>query len=469
MRRAYLITATNNSVLPDWLERVEISQLESLENEHVSFLLVEASQEDQAYKVLEQIRHHSLPHVYLKPVVLVMTQHEVSPEIEQAFDASIRQAYITEQSLDELASRLDNINRWSDSLGQMTNSADRNIVVKLLRYIASRRHALQPVTTIHSRNGFVYPELEPFLNTHDEGVFQTLEFLEQQNLVSGEFKTKARFCSHCHSAFLNFKEVCVHCGSEDLNIDELIHHFKCGYTAEMADFFHDDELVCPKCDRKLQHIGVDYDKPSIMYRCNSCTHAFQEPGVMTSCFSCGRSTEPENQLFKTIKNYTITAIGESAAHHGLENLFGSIVENEIPLTPYRQFTQFINIEAARIERYKLSTSSLIFIYLKGLDTLYVRLGARAGSMFRELSTIIESILRTSDVITARDESVFVLALTETSIQQAERAIERLKEGFNDLLQENFDIRLQLITESVSIEQGLNLADSLEAFLQKYAD
>jgi len=469
MRQPYLISDTNKTVLPDWLGRTDLTDLESLEHEKVSFFLVESSQTVEAYKILEQIRQHSLPLVYLKPVALVITQHDVSPDIEKAFDASILQAAVTEQSLNELAGRLEKINRWRDSLGQMGNTMDRNIVVKLLRYIASRHHALLPVSTVRSRSGFVYPELEPFLNTTDEGVFQTLEFLEQQNLISGEFKTKARFCNHCHSAFLNFKEVCVHCGSEDLKMDELIHHFKCGYTAEMADFQREDELVCPKCDRTLRHIGVDYDKPSIMYRCNSCTHAFQEPDVMTSCFSCGRSTEPENQLFKTIKNYTITAIGESAARHGLENLFGSIVENEIPLTSYQQFTQFINIEAARIERYKISTSSLILINFKGLDSLYVRLGARAGSMFRELSSIIESILRTSDVVTARDESIFIIALTETSLQQTERAIERLREGFDDLLKENFDTSLQLITESVAIDQSLNLADLLEAFLQKHAD
>ena len=30
------------------------------------------------------------------------------------------------------------------------------------------------------------------------------------------------------------------------------------------------DLVCPKCNRQLRHIGVDYEKPSKLFTCFNC-------------------------------------------------------------------------------------------------------------------------------------------------------------------------------------------------------
>ena len=190
---------------------------------------------------------------------------------------------------------------------------------------------------------------------------------------------------------------------------------------------------------------------------------------MTSCYSCGRSTEPENQLIKSIKKYTITAIGQHAAKFGLENLFASILDSEMQLTPYRNFLQFLKVEAARIERYNISNSSLLLVYLKGLENLYVSLGARAGSMFKELSAVIQSVLRSSDVITAKDEAVFAIALTETTLQQAEIAVERLRTGINELLAVNLGQSLELETSLLAITSGLDMNSELEKFLEQSVD
>ena len=36
-------------------------------------------------------------------------------------------------------------------------------------------------------------------------------------------------------------------------------------------------LICPKCHKKLRHIGVDYDRPAVVYTCNDCENSFTSP------------------------------------------------------------------------------------------------------------------------------------------------------------------------------------------------
>ena len=53
------------------------------------------------------------------------------------------------------------------------------------------------------------------------------------------------------------------------------------------------------------HIGVDYDKPSLVYTCNSCGHHSQESVMQASCFNC-RTVQPVDALIeRKIYNYEL--------------------------------------------------------------------------------------------------------------------------------------------------------------------
>ena len=95
---------------------------------------------------------------------------------------------------------------------------------------------------------------------------------------------------------------------------------------------------------------------------------------MTACYNCGRTAEPELQTVRTIQAYTVSAIGMNAAEFGLEALFTSILDTELRLYSATAFSDFFNVEKARIRRYKKSTSSLTMIHFQDLDDLYIRLG-----------------------------------------------------------------------------------------------
>lgn len=467
MKKPYLIG--EGPVLAG-VERVSVDNLSPDLARQAAYFLIAADRYDETWSILQRVRVHGVPAVYLKPVVLLCGSEEPASELLQAADQRLYAAAADHAELERLVGALHSINHWIEALGQGDGAVDADPSFRMLRYMASRQGEFAPLATTRSPAGYLYPPLEAFLGERraGESALQVLEFLETQHLIAGRFVTKAHFCGHCGSAFLNFKETCADCGSEDIEADELLHHFRCGYTGERADFKGREGLVCPKCDRALRHIGVDYDKPSVVYRCNSCNRRFQSPMVASTCFHCGRSAEPEQQVLRQIKAYETTAIGNNAALHGMEHLFMRVLDVELGLWSYEALKQFTQVEQARIERYKISTSSVAVVYFENLSDLYVRLGRRAGEVFGELTQVFQSVLRRSDVIAAHSESVFILVLTETNAEQAQRALGRLEQGIIDLLASNlgYDPRLSVTAHAITADLDLDVV--LEALVARHA-
>jgi len=189
---------------------------------------------------------------------------------------------------------------------------------------------------------------------------------------------------------------------------------------------------------------------------------------MVACYNCGRSTEPENQIVKVIQSYSVSAIGLNAAEYGLEALFTNILDSELRLYSINAFHDFFHVEAARIRRYKISSSSLAMIQFRDIDQLYIKLGGRAQEVFAELSAIFKSVLRQSDIITARNESIFFVIMTETKKQEAYRAIERLQEDVVALFKNNLDFSPRLVISIEAIDEQMDLEKTLEDFLGNHA-
>ena len=157
---------------------------------------------------------------------------------------------------------------------------DFRVLLKILRYLYTREKELEPVLDEHSWLGYSYPFVSVNFSRSDEHrVFEILETAEREHLIEGIFVDKVNLCDRCYSSFLNFREVCPKCGSADLKAEDIVHHFVCAYVGAESDFRKDgdDEMTCPKCRRSVRHIGVDYDKPGVIYRCNKCQENFRTP------------------------------------------------------------------------------------------------------------------------------------------------------------------------------------------------
>lgn len=444
-------------------------QLGDIDVTEVSYWLVDARDWAAGQRALASIRQNPCPHVYLKPVVLITAHDTLPAKARDTADLHVHIDGFRGKLPDAAEERFQTIRDYIDGLPDATESSDKTLSFRVLRFLASRDNALQAHMTTEHRSGFIYPALLPFFAEQDNSHLQVLEFLESQRLIRGEFQARAHLCRQCGCAFLNFTEACPDCASPNLRVDELVHHFRCAHTAPMDEFRQQGELVCPKCDHHLKHIGVDYDKPSMTYQCNSCNSRFQDPAIISTCFNCGHSADPEQQTHCEVKRYSVTSIGQNAAVYGLDNLFTQLLENEITLQPFPVFRQFLQVEIARIKRYALSASSLLFIDLVELDKLYLSVGRRAGEVFGEMGALFRAVLRDSDVISSRSESVFVILLTETSGSAANVALQRLTQGIHDLLTANLGYEPIIRHRIVSVDALLDLDTVTESFLKDHAD
>lgn len=467
MRLRYLEAGGGYASLAQ-LPEVAPDAVGALDASRIRVWLLEAKDVEEAYPGICALRQNRSPAVYLRPIVLCLENDQGPQELLNAADGSSLIEGLTAEILAKTLSRFDSINLWIERAQQLAEKKDTSIAVKYLRFIASRGRAFAPMKTTRYNTGFIFPEFLPFLKKDDTADLQaTLDFLLQQRVVRGDFITRAHHCSQCDCAFLNFKESCPDCGSDDLQLDELVHHFRCGHIGELKEYREGGELSCPKCERSLHQIGVDYDKPSIVYQCRSCSHSFQDPQVMTTCFNCGHTTAPENLSVRDVMSYSITAIGSNAAEYGFETLFSNLLEVELKLYSPKTFREILQLEVARIERYKRSQSCLALINFD-LEKLYLELGARAEETFAELSAVFSSVLRNSDVISAQTESLFLLLMTETTEQQAQLAMKRLTEGIVALMQTNMHYEVKLQVAFHNIDAQLNLDQTLEDFLQTHA-
>lgn len=459
-----LIFADSNRQLLQ--SNITFAQLDKVDWQQTSCLVLDAADLTAAYGALVKLRQNSKPQCYLRPVVFVSDIEHAAWQVRSA-DAVVLLQGGTQLDPIMLPNTLDAINRWIDNLPHFEGAADGHLQVKVLRLLASRQANAEPETTPDNPNGYVYPLLQPVFSMQDLGALQMLGFLEQQNLLSATLFDRAHFCNHCDSAFLNFKETCVACGSHDLDVVELVHHFNCGFTADITRFkTGGDALVCPKCDKHLRHIGVDYDKPSVVNKCRVCQHVSQDGNVVAKCFNCNCTTEAKFLDLRRINNYKLTSVGLNAAFYGLQTYFTNILEAELQLVTLREFELFANVEAARIARYGRSQSALAIVRFVGLDKIHVELGSKSKQIFTELAEIFKAILRETDIITAYNESVFAILMPETSEDKAALALNRLQKAVEQLFEENFGRSLEIQQQALAVNVELQVRSALEQFLQQ---
>lgn len=421
------------------------------------FYFIDATDPTYALAAARFIRRHLLPTVYLRPIVFISPgdpfPEEISRMVDVTVESSALNSYAVERLFDSFGRCLGRIEALPDKGG----AYDHNSALRILRFMYVRDIPLKCARTSASRYGFEYPLISLLFESQDGEIFKVLEFMSGQGLLAGSFFDKAYFCSNCSCAFLNFREECPHCDSANLAVDDLVHHYQCANISPLAKYkLPNGQLQCPKCNRMLKHIGVDYDKPSLIYNCNKCGYSFQDPHISTICYNCGKHSPPDEVHHRSIYDYTLTSLGKSAALYGLDALFKSILDKSLNTIPLDVFKIMLSLERERIRRYKKSVSSLAAFYIKDLDRLQVSLGDKAEDIFRELSSIVKGVLRSSDITSSVNNSLFFFLLVETPLEGAHTAMTRLREKIIELFSANIDLQVQISTASAPVTEGENV-------------
>lgn len=142
----------------------------------------------------------------------------------------------------------------------------------------------------------------------------------------------------------------------------------------------------------------------------------------------------------------------------------SILRQESRLLDYASFRIVVEAEAARIERYQRSTSSLLLVRGPELEQRPTALDERYREVAEGIARAFNSTLRSSDFLSARDDSLYLFLLTETDLEEARRAGKQLEEKVEEELPQNSTHINGLDTAAQPLQPGIDLDSHVERFL-----
>ncbi|RYD63353.1 MAG: hypothetical protein EOP83_12395, partial [Verrucomicrobiaceae bacterium] len=176
----------------------------------------------------------------------------------------------------------------------------------LLARMFTRKSDLIPRYAPSDRAAVIYP-----VAGRIDGVAEAANRLVDAGLLTRKFFDRLHTCPSCSSSALNVREECHKCRSGDLYVQEIVHHFRCGHQAPLSKFESPlgHALTCPKCNLKLRHIGLDYDKPGSVQTCRSCAHTDDSNAVGFVCMHCEGKFDAARVPVRDVYSYAITAQG----------------------------------------------------------------------------------------------------------------------------------------------------------------
>lgn len=431
-------------------------------------VIVEAGDPEFTRQILVRIRGHINHEHYLKPVFLLKGSNVRDPYINLLIDGVI---YSLEQ-IKLILPSIQNIQlRTKDLTFTRSLSFEAQIIEKTLTFMYTREiRKMEPITDFNSGIGYTYPILSVnFLHNEEYQVLDIIKIMKEENLVTTSFFDSVYLCKKCVSGYLSYREVCPKCHSSNAESQDVIHHFPCGYVGPISDFQNqlDDELNCPKCNKTLRHIGVDYDKPSVIHDCLSCGHRYQDFNVKAKCLTCGFDNDVEQLSKRIINDLTITKKGEQVAINGyvstnkdLEEIIGTV-----------KFSTFKTMFRYEIERLRQTEgkSNLCMIHVQNSGEVYSKIDSDLQkTLLKDLVQVIRKNIRTSDVITFYSSSTILVAMNDIPLKIARRLMEEIVELLKKLLETNFeDIIVNIEFEVKAIKFDLSSDLQIQQLVKDY--
>jgi hypothetical protein len=410
-----------------------------------SAILIHAAHSQFASFTIQKLRAFNDPRMYLKPIFFLQPSIDSGSYINILVDGSV----FNLNQLDSIIPRVEDIQTKINQIKPFEpNSYESLMVLKLLQFAFTRsRKNIDPIPYNFSGINYAYPGLSAnFEHVEEHKVFDILSVAEKEGLIKGDFYDKTHYCNQCNHGALNYRSVCPKCNSSHSITEEIIHHFPCGNVGPMSDYKNsiDDSLNCPKCNKTLKHIGVDYDKPSVLHFCQKCAHKFQDFDVKAKCLYCEYDNNLEVLIEKEILKYTITNKGENAAIFGYDVTVREI--EEIPGSVTFEF--FSTMTKFEIERMKVAshTGNIAAIHIKDSNILLSKVGKdRSRVLLTEIVEVIRRYIRPYDIIAFKSASVIVLSMNDISIENATIMLMEIVDLLKKLLQDNvqeFEIKIE---------------------------
>jgi predicted Zn-ribbon and HTH transcriptional regulator len=369
---------------------------------------------------------------------------------------------LSTEKFQEISAKIDQLFLRSTHLSVIaTTDFNKLILKKSIDYMYTRDlEKLSPHLDVLSSIGFTWPELSVHFDSFEEPkVLKILDFAQKEGLLSKDFIDRIFVCNGCNAGFIHYHETCPTCKSRNIDSEDLVHHFPCAYVGPASDFkrAETNSFICPKCNKNLRHIGLDYEKPSVICHCNACGKNFQDTFILAKCLNCKKEVEVEYLIPKDICNYTLTKKGKFIATSDLSFSIEPAVEMDgvfsLPL-----YKKLLTHQIERIKGTSGINSFIVLVNLHNIEDLYRKVGQQFNE--RILTSIVQIIgecLKPSDIISADPPFIIYICLNDYENANINPLMKLTIAKLMALIKDNFGVSNQKITynyKQLSEEQNI---------------
>ncbi|HKR74490.1 MAG TPA: response regulator [Candidatus Nitrosocosmicus sp.] len=192
----------------------------------------------------------------------------------------------------------------------LLNQQSRKILKYMLTNSSVINERYDSNITLTDSDGKKFKNMIKDFETSDKTTVDNLEKLVSSNYLSKHPNGLTIACPKCQSVNINSRYICQNCGASDFVKGEVMEHNKCGYS-DLSMIFEDkglDKLVCPKCNKELRLIGVDYFRLESAFKCRKCTIIFSNPFQTFNCNDCDQMNIKYTDLgWKNTYTYSLSA------------------------------------------------------------------------------------------------------------------------------------------------------------------
>lgn len=417
-------------------------------------VVLDAQDEQFALQILKSFRAHRNPEYYLKPVLLVNTQQSKNPFISQLCDGILN-------SMDALPQHSPQVRDIFLKTTQLDSSIpdtdEARIIKKVFDYMFTRGiKSLVPYPDQQSSIGYTWPVLSVNFVSHEEArALQIMEWAEKEQLVVPEFIDRVYLCGNCSSGFLLYREVCPHCSSANVQAEDIIHHFPCAHVGPVDDFRKQagDMLVCPKCRKALRHIGVDYDKPSIVNHCQSCDKSFQDLYIKAKCVCCSNDTEVQYLISHNINEYKISSKGASVATGALL-LYSAKHLSLNGAVPFDAFKMMVHYQLERVRNTPYMKSFLMTLKFEKISQLKDIIGIKSyEKLLENIVSLVRQHIQSPDFISVKDYNVLMICINDLNPSETVVLQENISSHICEMVKDNitgFDLQCKTVLQPITI-------------------
>jgi hypothetical protein len=287
----------------------------------------------------------------------------------------------------------------------------------LLRQISSAGGTVTPAARPDAAHGYAYA-------LSGDDVDQDLAFLAARNYLEARFFDRVSLCPKCDSHHLNVREICPSCRRAHLSAEGLLHHFACGYVGIPAEFSPTDDgsYLCPKCNRRMHHLGTEFDRLGKAFSCRACGLISENPPVEAVCLACGARSRAEDLISVLVFSYVLTSRGAAAIRRG--SLFDgdeeTVVVADAPVYRRKVMLEFLDNELRRLQRFKDPFSVLLIKCAPGA------LGPNSNQSPTIWLSRLRENLRDVDLIGQVGDALYVVILPQTKRREAENLCDRIE-------------------------------------------